>query len=116
MTIKKSISWLVFSALLSSPGVANANGIDLQTGSTRVQVGTNGDINIQTRGVKPLSGFESFQSLPKFQYPKNWNVPSSSSLRNHCRNNSYSYNNTQRNSLGSSVIYTRNYASTTVCR
>ncbi|KAM3095138.1 hypothetical protein ACKFKG_14625 [Phormidesmis sp. 146-35] len=115
MTIKKSISWLVFSALLSLPNIANANGIDIQSDNTRVRVET-GSINIQTRGVKPLSGIGSYRSLPKFQYPRNWNSRYSGYLRSNCRNNSYSYNSTQRDVSGTSVVQTRNYASTTVCR
>jgi hypothetical protein len=115
MTIKKSIAWLVFSVLLSSPSIANANGIDIQTDSSRVRVGQNGSIKIQTEAVNRPAGFASSQGVSKFQYPSRLHFPRSSYLRSYCRNQRYSYNNTQKSSSGTSMTHTSNYASTTVC-
>ncbi len=115
MNVKKTIYCLVFSALLLSPQVASAGDINIQTQTTRVRVGTDSGINIQTRG-RPLSGYNLWRRLPDSSR-RNWNI-----TRNYrhsqgsCRSNGYTYQSTQRIISGSSIAQTMSSSSTTVCQ
>ena len=114
MSIKKSISLLIVSALLVLPnGIAKAGDIDVQTNSVRVTVGKNGGINIQSRpsGINIIPQHRR-QALPKLNRTSKHNTWIKQATL--CNGRSYSHQSTQISggSRGSQTQTT----STTVCR
>ncbi len=116
MSIKKSISLLIVSALLVLPsGIAKAGDIDVQTNSVRVTVGKNGGINIQSRpsGVNIIPQHRR-QALPKLNRTSKHNTWIKQTTV--CNGRSYTHQSTQTSGSGSRSSQTQSSTSTTVCR
>jgi hypothetical protein len=122
MSIKKSISLFILSALLVLPSqIAQADDIDVQTDGLRVTVGKNGGINIQSRpsGVNAIPHHRvpgpslRRQSWPKLNRPSKHNTWIKQTTL--CNRRSYNHQSTQT-SGGRSIVRTQTSTSTTVCR
>ena len=123
MSIKKSISLLIVSALLVLPsGIAKAGNIDVQTNGVRVTVGKNGGINIQSRpsGVNIIpqhrvpSPSLRRQALPRLNRTSKHNTWIKQTTV--CNGRSYTHQSTQTSGSGSRSSQTQSSTSTTVCR
>jgi hypothetical protein len=122
MSINKSISLLIVSALLVLPGqIAKAGNIDVQTDGVRVIVGKNGGINIQSQpsGVNVIPHYRvPGPSLRRQHWPKlnrsskhnNWIKQTTV-----CNRRSYSQQSTQT-SGGRRIAQSQSSTSTMVCR
>jgi hypothetical protein len=122
MTIRKSISLFIVSALLVLPsGIARAGDIDVQTANVRVTVGKDGGINIQSRAPRVIPhrqlGNPSLrrQHWPKLNRTSKHNTWIKQSTL--CNGRSYSHQSTQTSGSGSRGSQTQSSTtSTTVCR
>ena len=123
MSINKSISFLIVSALLILPGiVAKASDIDVQTTSSRVTVGKNGSISI-IKSKSPGAVVIPNQRVPNSVYRhQHWPIRNPTSKYNtwikkttQC-SSSYSHQSTQTSASGRRVGKTNTSTSTTVCR
>ena len=123
MSINKSISFLVVSALLILPGIiAKAGDIDVQTTSSKVTVGEDGSISIvesKSPGVVVIPNHRLPDSVYRHQH---WPIRNRTSNYNtwikkttQC-SSSYSHQSTQTSASGRRVGKTNTSTSTTVCR
>lgn len=123
MSINKSISFLIVSALLILPGIiAKASDIDVQTTSSRVTVGKDGSISIiesKSPGVVVIPNHRVPNSVYRHQH---WPIRNPTSNYNtwikktpQC-SSSYSHQSTQTSASGRRVGKTNTSTSTTVCR
>ena len=123
MSINKSISFLIVSALLILPGIiAKASDVDVQTTSSRVTVGKDGSISIiksKSPGVVVIPNHRVPNSVYRHQH---WPIRNRTSNYNtwikkitQC-SSSYSHQSTQTSASGRRVGKTNTSTSTTVCR
>ena len=124
MSINKSISFLIVSALLILPGIiAKASDIDVQTTSSRVTVGKDGSISIiesKSPGVVVIPNHRVPNSVYRHQH---WPIRNRTDKYNtwikkttQCNGSSYSHQSTQTSASGTRIGKTNTSTSTTVCR
>jgi hypothetical protein len=121
MSIKKSISLLIFSALLILPiQIAKAGDIDVQTGNVRVIVGKDSAINIQSKSPRVIPHRQLGNPSLRRQHWPRFNRPSKHTTwikqTNLCNGRSYRHQSTQTSGSGRSIAQTSSSTSTTVCR
>ena len=124
MSINKSISFLIVSALLILPGIiAKASDVDVQTTSSRVTVGKDGSISIiksKSPGVVVIPNHRVPNSVYRHQH---WPIRNRTDNYNtwikkitQCNGSSYSHQSTQTSTYETRIGKTNTSTSTTVCR
>ena len=121
MSIKKSISLIIVSALLVLPnGIAKAGDINVHTPGVRVTVGKDGGVNVQsgqTRVVTPPNRL----LIPSYRRPLPTNYRTSTyspkiNQKTVCRGSTYSHQSTYTSGGSQTAQIQRSTSSTTVCR
>lgn len=122
MSIKKSISFLIVSALLVLPnGIAKAGDINVHTPGVRVTVGKDGGVNVQSGQTRVITTPNRLL-IPSYRRPP---LPTSYRTSTHntqikqktvCRGSTYSHQSTYTSGGSQTAQVQSSTTSTTVCR
>lgn len=105
------VALLTFSTLLGLPIIAEANSVDVQSGSARVTIDENGRVNVNSRGASIDTGYGR---LYRGIYPRRY--PSLYRSRITCSGHDDSYHRVEVNSSGGDGVETYSSSSTRVCQ